>query len=51
MDASACILILYVKEMVDEYKQYVKLELKPKKVPMQPGVILTKDDCPETQDP
>ena len=41
----------YVEELVADYTQYIKRELKLKKVPMQPGVILTKDDCPETPDP
>jgi hypothetical protein len=36
----------YVKEMLDEYKQFIKREVKPKNTPMQPGVVLTKDDCP-----
>ena len=41
----------HVEELVEDYKQYIKRELKLKKVPMQPGVILTKEDCPETPDP
>ena len=41
----------YVKEMIEEYKNYIKRDLKPKQTPMQPGVVLTKDDCPETPDP
>jgi uncharacterized membrane protein len=30
----------YIKEVLDEYQLYTKKELKPKKVPMQPGVVL-----------
>ncbi len=41
----------YVNEMLEEYKAYIKRDLKPKKVPMQPGVVLTKDDAQETPDP
>jgi hypothetical protein len=37
--------------MLEEYKAYIKRDLKPKKIPMQPGVVLTKDDMPETPDP
>ncbi len=40
----------YVNEML-EYKANIKRDLKPKKIPMQPGVVLTKDDAPETPDP
>ena len=41
----------YIQEMLNEYQAYIKKDLKPKKVPMQPGVILTNDDCPEFPDP
>ena len=41
----------HIQEMLDEYKAFFKRDIKPKQVPMQPGVILTNDDCPETPDP
>jgi hypothetical protein len=41
----------YVRETLDEYKMAVSKFLKPKKVPMQPGVMLEQEDCPETPDP
>ena len=41
----------YVQEILDEYKSTIKKFLKPKQVPMQPGVTLEHDDCPETPDP
>ncbi len=41
----------YVNEMLQEYKAYIERDLKHKKIPMQPGVVLTKDDAPETPDP
>jgi hypothetical protein len=37
--------------MFVEYKAYIQRDLKPKKIPMQPGVVLTKDDALETPDP
>jgi hypothetical protein len=37
--------------MLEEYKADIKQDLKPKKMPMQPGVVLTKDDGPESPDP
>ncbi len=41
----------YVQDMLDEYKPTIKKFNKPKQMPMQPGVILEHDDCPETPDP
>ena len=35
----------YVQEMLDEYKNHIKRDLKPKQAPMEPGDVLTKDDC------
>ncbi len=39
----------HVQEMLDEDKNYIQHALKSKKIPMQPGVMLTKDDSPETR--
>jgi hypothetical protein len=41
----------YVHEMLEDYKAYIKRDLKSKKTPMQPGVVLTKDYAPEIPDP
>jgi hypothetical protein len=41
----------YIQEVLNDYKAVIKKDLKPKQVPMQPGVILTNDDYPETPDP
>jgi hypothetical protein len=41
----------YIQEIIDEYGTYFRKSLKPKKVPMQPGVVLDGTDCPETPDP
>ena len=40
----------YIQETLDEYKSIFKKFLKPKNVPMQPGVMLDNQDCPETPD-
>jgi hypothetical protein len=37
--------------MLEDYKAYIKRDLKPKQIPMQPGVVLTKDYAQETPDP
>ena len=41
----------YVTELLEEYREYHRKFLKPKKVPMQPGLVLDKEDCPEAPDP
>jgi hypothetical protein len=41
----------YVNEMLEDYKAYIKLDSKPKRMPMQPEVVLIKDNAPETPDP
>ena len=35
----------YVQETLTEYKAAVSTFLKPKKVPVQPGIMLEQDDC------
>jgi hypothetical protein len=37
--------------MLIENQAYINKDINPKKVPMQPGVLLTNDDSPETPDP
>ena len=37
--------------MLAEYKDYIKKSLRPKRVPISPGVILRPEDCPEVPDP
>ena len=32
----------YIREIIEEYQKYVRTALKPKKVPMQPGVMLDR---------
>ncbi len=41
----------YIQETIDEYKSVIKTILKPKNVPMLPGVMLEYQDFPETLDP
>ena len=41
----------YNKEVLTEYKHYIKKALPPKKVPMSPGLVLNNEDCPITPDP
>ncbi len=37
----------YVHEMLTKYKDYIKESLRPKRVPISPGVVLHPEDCPE----
>ncbi len=39
----------YIQDTLSEYKAAIKKFVKPKQVPMQPGVVLEHDQCPETQ--
>ncbi len=41
----------YIQEILEEYISTIKKFVKPKQVPMQPGVALEHDDCPETPYP
>ncbi len=43
----------YIEEVLKEYKMYARKHPKPKKAPMQPGVVLTVAglDCPDAPDP
>ena len=36
----------YVKEVIAEYSGYIKKSLRPKKVPIFPGVTLKPEDVP-----
>ena len=41
----------YIQKVLDDFKAIITKELKPKQVPMHPGVILTNENCPETPYP
>jgi hypothetical protein len=41
----------YVREMLNEYKTYIKKSLRPKRVPFSPGVVLRPEDSPTLPDP
>ncbi len=40
----------YIQQVLAEYKAYIKKVLRPKKVPISPGVILNPEDVPELPD-
>ncbi len=40
----------YIQQVLAEYKAYIKKTLRPKKVPISPGVILKPDNVPELPD-
>ncbi len=41
----------YVRDMLNEYKGYIEKSLRPKRVPISPGVILRLEDSPTLPDP
>jgi hypothetical protein len=41
----------YIQEVLNEYKEYIKKSLRPKRVPMSPGLVLNNEDCPVVPDP
>jgi hypothetical protein len=41
----------YVKDVVAEYAEYIKNALRPKKVPISPGIACKAEDVPELPDP
>ena len=41
----------YIRETLDDYKAHTKKTLHPKRTPIQPGLVLTKEDCPILPDP
>ncbi len=41
----------YVCELLNEYKGCIKKSLRPKRVPISPGVILRPEDSPTLLDP
>ncbi len=36
----------YIKELIEEYLLHQKKFIKPKKMPMSPGLVLEKNVCP-----
>ncbi len=42
---------IMIQETLSEYQAAIKKFVKPEQVPMQPGVVLKHDLCPETPDP
>ncbi len=41
----------YIRKVLEEYKVFQAKSLRPKLAPIQPGLILTKDDCPILPEP
>jgi hypothetical protein len=41
----------YIKELVEEYRNIHKKFIMKQSVPMSPGLVLNKEDCPELPDP
>ncbi len=41
----------YIQEILEEYKVFQTKSLRLKLVPIQPGLVLTKDDCPILPEP
>ncbi len=40
----------YIQEVLKDYKEYIKKSLRPKRVPMSPGLVLDNEDCPDLPD-
>ncbi len=40
----------YIQEILTEYMEYIRKELRPKRVLMSPGLVLDTEDCPVTPD-
>ena len=41
----------YIKDVLADYSAYTKKSLRPKKVPISPGVVFKAEDIPEVPDP
>ena len=41
----------YIKDVLTEYSAFFKKSLRPKKVPISPGVVFKAEDIPECPDP
>ncbi len=41
----------YIKEVIAEYLDYIKISLRPKKVPISPSAAFRAGDIPEIPDP
>jgi hypothetical protein len=41
----------FIKDIVDEYSKFSAKTVCPKNIPSQPGVLLTREDCPIEPDP
>ena len=41
----------YIKDVLAEYSAYIEKSLRPKKVPISPGVVFKAEHIPESPDP
>ena len=41
----------YIKDVLTEYSAYIKKSLRPKQVPISPGVVFKAEDIPDSPDP
>ena len=41
----------YIKDVLAEFSSYIKKSLRPKKVPISPGVVFKAEDIPKSPDP
>ncbi len=41
----------YIRSVLDEYTEFIKKSLRPKRVPLSPGLVLNDEDCPPIPDP
>jgi hypothetical protein len=41
----------YIRSVLDEYKEFIRKSLRPKRVPMSSGLVLNDEDCPPISDP
>ena len=41
----------YIKDVFTAYSAYIKKSLRPKKVPISPGVVFKAEDIPDSPDP
>jgi hypothetical protein len=41
----------YTRSVLDEYREFIKKSLRPKRVPVSHGLVLNTEDCPPIPDP
>ncbi len=41
----------YTRSVLDKYREFIKKSLRPKRVPVSPGLVLNNENCPPIPDP